>query len=146
MERYEYNLDEFMYVIVDNCLIINKREVQVSRKGLLNTNLTDTTILEVKAENESYPLSYKGILNKLLCKFTARVLKEISIFRNRIKDGEYFRDGYYYLENINISYCELCADDCKREILNLLEHLNLDFYMKIRLSNGSIIKFVNSTI
>ena len=73
MERYEYNLDEFMYVIVDNCLIINKREVQVSRKGLLNTNLTDTTILEVKAENESYPLSYKGILNKLLCKFTARV-------------------------------------------------------------------------
>jgi len=73
-------------------------------------------------------------------------LKEISIFRNRIKDGEYLIDGYHYLEKINISYCGLCADDCKREILNLLQHLNLDFYMKIRLSNGSIIRFVNSVI
>jgi len=68
MERYEYNLDEFMYEIVDNRLIINKREVQVSRQELLNTNLTYSTILEVKSENKNYPLSYKEILDKLLCR------------------------------------------------------------------------------
>ena len=146
MDRFEYNLDDYEYVIVDNCLIINRREVQVSREELLNTSLAYSTILEVNSGNESYPSSYKGILDKILVKFTARRLKDISIFRNRIKDGECLTDGYHYLENINISYCGLCADDCKRELLNLLNHLNIDFYMRIRLNNGNIIRFANSLI
>ena len=67
MDRYEYNLDNFEYVIVDNCLIINRKVVNISRQELLNTSLVYSTILEVNSGNESYPLSYKGILDKLLC-------------------------------------------------------------------------------
>jgi hypothetical protein len=59
MDRYEYNLDNFEYVIVDNCLIINRKVVNISRQELLNTSLAYSTILEVNSGNESYPLSYK---------------------------------------------------------------------------------------
>ena len=66
-------------------------------------------------------------------------MKQISKYP--IIDGEFLENGYYYIERLNISYKGLCANNCKKEILNLLEHTGDTFEIKIKLSNGRIIIF-----
>lgn len=133
MEEFKFDLNNYIYEIIDNILIINKQD-------LINYDLTNSKILDIKFNNENYPVTYRGIICKLLCEFTAKELKQISINKYRIKDGEYSEKGYYYIEKINISYPPLCSNECIREILNLIDNLkNKDFYIKIKLQNNLII-------
>ena len=108
---------------------------------MLRTNLTDSKIIEASYENGILPLTYKGILDNILPEFTAKKLKEISLHKSRIIDGEYTDNGYYYLEKINISYPGLCANDVMKEILNLLGYLSFNFQLTIKLKDGRYLKF-----
>jgi hypothetical protein len=94
----------------------------------------------VSIDNKEVQLDYKAILDRILIEFTAKKLKEISLYKHIIKDGRYCLSGYYYLEKINISYRGLRANDIKKEILNLMEYLNVKFEIKIKLKNGKIVK------
>ena len=87
-------------------------------------------------------MSYKGILDNILIEFSAKKLKQISIFRQRIIDGENTDKSGYYLEKINITYPTLCANDCKREILNLISYLNINFQIIIKLFDCRYIKYI----
>jgi len=141
MDEYSYDLDDFNYEVIDNTLIVKRKEIEISEELLFRTDLTYSTILSAKYNDDIYPTSYKGILDKLLCYFTAKKLKEISLFTSRIKDGEYPYDGHYYIEKLNISYVGLSSNDSKKEILNLLKHLDCEFELKIKLNNNRIIIF-----
>jgi len=139
MEDLIYNLDNYDYEIINNNLIIKTKEYEISKEDLLNTDLNKSTIKNFIENNEIFPLSYKGILRRLLIKFSAKKLKEISLFKLLIKDGEIKNNGYFYLEKINISYHGLCNNDCIKEIINLIEYLDIKFEIKIKLSNGIIL-------
>lgn len=141
MEEYQYDLNLYNYEIINNNIIIKRRDIELSREDFINTDLTYSTIIYANINNENLPLSYKGILNKLFLKFTARTLKSISLFGIRIKDGEYYDNGYYYIEQLNISYFGLSANDSKKEIINLIYNLDINFEIKIKLINGTIIIF-----
>lgn len=144
MTECTYNLDKFNYEIVNNNLIVKRKDIYVNKDELLNTNLSTSTILSVFSNSESYPLSYKGILETLLLKFSsAKKLKGLVIYRDRIKDGEYPYDGHYYIEKFNISYKDFLMNfnDNVKEILNLLNHLKINFELKIKLYDGKIIIF-----
>ena len=143
MEEYTYNLHNFDYEIVNNNLIVKRKEVYVSKDELLRTNLSSSIILSAFSNTESFPLSYRGILKELLLKFTAKKLKELVIYRDRIKDGEIDYNGYYYIEKLNISYKDFLMNfnDNVKEILNLLNHLKINFELKIKLYDGKIIIF-----
>jgi len=138
MEVARYSKNDYEIIETDNQIII-KFKTEINRIDLLELDLTHSTIISVVNNDEIYPNSYKGILDKILCKFTAKRLKQIS--KHPIIDGEFVENGYYYIENLNISYRGLCANDCKKEILNLLEHTGDTFEIKIRLCNGRIIIF-----
>ncbi len=146
MDEYLYDLDDFDYEISNNTLIVKRKEIEVSEEVLFRTDLTYSTILSAKYNDNIYPTSYKGILDRLLCNFTAKKLKEISLFTSRIKDGEYPYNGHYYIEELNISYVGLSSNDSKKEILNLLNHLNCNFELKIKLDNNKIIIFKKSLL
>ena len=141
MDEYSYDLDDFEFEVINNTIKIKRKEIEISEELLFRTDLTYSTILSAKCNDDIYPTSYKGILDILLCNFTAKKLKEISLFTSRIKDGEYPYDGHYYLEELNISYIGLSSNDSKKEILNLLNHLNYKFELKIKLNNNKIIIF-----
>ena len=141
MDEYSYDLDDFEYEVIDNTIKIKRKETEISEELLFRTDLTYSIILSAKCNGDIYPTSYKGILDILLCNFTAKKLKEISLFTSRIKDGEYPYDGHYYLEELNISYIGLSSNDSKKEIINLLNHLNYKFELKIKLNNNKIIIF-----
>lgn len=148
MEEYTYNLHNFDYEIVNNNLIVKRKEVYVSKDELLRTNLSSSIILSAFSNTESFPLSYRGILKELLLKFTAKKLKELVIYRDRIKDGEIDYNGYYYIEKLNISYKDFLMNfnDNIKEILNLLNHLKINFELKIKLCDGKIIIYKNVLI
>ncbi len=141
MNEISYTLDDFDYEISNNTLIVKRKEIEVSADLLSKTDLTYSIILSATTNEGIYPTSYKGILDILLCNFTAKKLKEISLFTSKIKDGEYEYDGYYYLEKLNISYITLSSNDSKKEILNLLNHLDIKMELKIKLNNNRIIIF-----
>jgi len=141
MEEFKYDLTYFKYEIKDNCIIIKTKEYEIDNDELLRTDLTNSYIIYAINDNGKLPLSYKGILDKLLIDFSAKKLKEISLFKSRIIDGEFTDNGYYYLEKINISYKELSINDCMKEILNLLNYLCMNFQIKIMLYDGKYLKF-----
>ena len=141
MEQFKYDLTYFTYVIKDNKIIIKTKEYEIDNDELLITDLTNSYIMNAFDDNGKLPLSYKGILDKFLIEFTAKKLKEISLYKSRIIDGEFTDKGYYYLEDINISYQELSNNDCMKEILNLLNHLTINFQIKILLNDGKYLKF-----
>lgn len=138
MEVARYSKNDYEIIEIDNQIII-KFKTEINRIELLELDLTYSIIISAINNDEIYPNSYKGILDKILCKFTAKRLKQISKYP--IIDGEFLENGYYYIERLNISYKGLCANDCKKEILNLLEHTGDTFEIKIKLSNGRIIIF-----
>lgn len=140
MQEIQYDLNLYDYEIINNNLIIKKKEVELNREEFLNADLTHSTIIYVKLDNDdNLPLSYKGILNKIMRRLTARRFKNISLFRTRIRDGEYHDNGYYYIEELNISYIGLSANDCKREIINIIDNLDINFEIKIYHNNRIII-------
>ena len=141
MEEFKYDLTYFKYEIKDNKIIIKTKEYEIDNDELLRTDLTNSYIINAFNDNEKLHKSYKGILNNFLIEFTAKKLKEISLFKSKIIDGEFTDKGYYYLEDINISYQELSNNDCMKEILNLLNHLTINFQIKIMLNDGKYIKY-----
>jgi hypothetical protein len=141
MEEFKYDLSYFNYEIIDNNIIIKTKEFEISNEDLLKIDLTNSYILNAVNDNGKLPKTYKELLDKLLIEFSAKKLKEISLLKNKIKDGEFFEDGYYYIEKINISYVKLSVNDCKKEILNLIEHLKSNFLLIIKLNDGKCIKF-----
>jgi hypothetical protein len=143
MEEFKYDLTYFKYEIKDNKIIIRTKVYEIDNEELLRTDLTNSYIMNAFNNNGRLPLNYKGILNKLLIEFTAKKLKEISLFKSKIIDGEYTDKGYYYLEDINISYQELSTNDYMKEILNLLNHLKSNFQIQILLNDGKYLKFKN---
>jgi hypothetical protein len=145
--EHKFDLDIFTYKIINNQIIINLKENDITKDELLNTDLTYSSILDVTINNEICDIkSYKGILDYLLCNFTAKKLKEISIFKHLILDGEHHKNGYYYLELPNISFVVLSSNASCKEIINLISHLNIKFYIKIKLVNGNIVKFTSNVI
>jgi hypothetical protein len=140
IEEYDYDLNYYKFEIIDNIIKIKINENEITKEELLKTDLTYSNILEALYDIEYFPLNYKGILDKLLIKFSAKKLKKISLFNSRIRDGECFQIGYY-IETINITYPKLSTNDIKKEILNLIYHLNIDFQIRIKLKNEKIIKF-----
>jgi len=141
MEEFKYDLTYFEYEIKDNNIIIKTKEYEINNEELLRIDLTNSYLIKAFNDNGRLPLTYKGILDKILIEFKAKKLKEISLFKSRIIDGEYTDKGYYYLEDINISYQELSNNDCMKEILNLLNHLTINFQIKILLNDGKYLKF-----
>ena len=141
MEEFKYDLDYFNYEIIGNNIIIKTKEFEISKQDLLSIDLTHSQIINAFNDNGKLSLTYKGILDKLLQEFSAKKLKEYSVNSSRIIDGEYTDKGYYYLEKINISYPPLSANDCKKEIINLIYILDMSFQLKIRLNDGRYIKF-----
>jgi hypothetical protein len=141
MQEIRYDLNLYNYEIVNDIIIIKKKEVELTKEDFLNTDLTYSTIISANMNNDYLPLSYKGIVEKLLVRFSARRLKNISLFKTRIKDGEFYDNGYYYIEELNISYFGLSSNDCKKEIINLIYNLDVNFEIKIKLINGTIIIF-----
>ncbi len=144
MEEFKYDLDYFNYEIINNKIIIKTKEYEITNNELLKTDLTNSYILNAINDNGRLPKTYKGLIDKLLIEFSAKKLKEISLFKNEIKDGECLDDGYYYIEKNNISYLNLSINDCKKEILNLINHLNSNFLLIIRLNDCKCIKFKKS--
>lgn len=122
-------------------------EKKINKDELLKLNLTYSSILSAKIGDEILPYSYKEILDKLILKFTANKLKRVSLFANNIKDGEFREEdnNYYYIEELNISYCVLSSNDSIKEILNLLYHLNMSFEIKIKLMDKIIVEYNNNT-
>lgn len=141
MEEFKYDLTYFTYEIKDDNIIIKTKEYEIDNEELLRTDLTNSYIINAINDKGRLPLNYKGILDKILIEFTAKKLKEISLFNSRIIDGEFTNKGYYYLEDINISYPELSSNDCMKEILNLLNYLRCNFQIKIRLNDGKYLKY-----
>lgn len=141
MEEFKYDLTYFTYEIKDDNIIIKTKEYEIDNEELLRTDLTNSYIINAINDKGRLPLNYKGILDKILIEFTAKKLKEISLFNSRIIDGEFTNKGYYYLEDINISYQELSSNDCMKEILNLLNYLRCNFQIKIRLNDGKYLKY-----
>jgi hypothetical protein len=141
MEEFKYDLTYFKYEINDNKIIIRTKVYEMNNEELLTTDLTNSYIMNAYNNNGRLPLNYKGILNKLLIEFTAKKLKEISLFKSKIIDGEFTDKGYYYIEDINISYQELSTNDYMKEILNLLNYLKCNFQIQIILNDGKYLKY-----
>jgi hypothetical protein len=141
MEEFKYDLNYFEYEIINNNIIIKSKEYEIDNEELLSIDLTNSYIIKAINDKGRLPLTYKGILDKFLIEFSAKKLKEISLFESRIIDGEYSVKGYNYLEKINISYPDLCANKCIKEILNLINYLNNNFELIIRLNDGKYIKY-----
>jgi len=136
----EYDLNEYKFEIMNKKIFIMIKEYEIKKEELLSIDLTHSQILYASIDNKEVPLAYKAILDKILIEFTAKKLKEVSLFKHTIKDGRYCQSGYYYLEKINISYRGLRANHIKKEILNLMEYLHVKFEIKIKLKNGKIVK------
>jgi len=141
-EIFKYNLINYNSNILENKIKLIIKEYFLNKEDLLKTDLTKTSILNIKIDDEDlYLETYKEILDTILIKFSAKKLKNISLFKSRIRDGEGIQT-LYYLEKINISYPYLCANDCKKEILNLIYHIDITFEINIRLKNGKFVKFI----
>jgi hypothetical protein len=141
-EIFKYTLINYNSNILENKIKLKIKEYLYSKEQLLKTDLTKTSILKIKIDDDDlYLETYKEILDNILIKFSAKKLKNISLFKSRIRDGEGIQ-SLYYLEKINISYPYLCANDCKKEILNLIYHIPNTFEINIRLKNGKIVKFI----
>jgi|LakMenEpi03Aug12_release.lakeMendotaPanAssembly.Ray.scaffolds.fasta_scaffold385792_2 hypothetical protein len=140
-EIFKYDLINYNSNILENKIKLKIKELFLNKEQLLKTDLTKTSILKIKIDDEElYLETFKDILDTILIKFSAKKLKNISLFKSRIRDGEGIQ-SLYYIEKINISYPYLCANDCKREILNLIYYLDNKFEIEIRLKNGKIVKF-----
>jgi hypothetical protein len=140
-EIFKYDLINYNSNILENKIKLKIKELFLNKEQLLKTDLTKTSILKIKIDDEElYLETFKEILDTILIKFSAKKLKNISLFKSRIRDGEGIQ-SLYYIEKINISYPYLCANDCKREILNLIYYLDNKFEIEIRLKNGKNVKF-----
>jgi hypothetical protein len=140
-EIFKYDLINYNSNILENKIKLKIKELFLNKEQLLKTDLTKTSILKIKIDDEElYLETFKDILDTILIKFSAKKLKNISLFKSRIRDGEGIQ-SLYYIEKINISYPYLCANDCKREILNLIYYLDNKFEIEIRLKNGKNVKF-----
>ena len=140
-EIFKYDLINYNSNILENKIKLKIKELFLNKEQLLKTDLTKTSILKIKIDDEElYLETFKEILDTILIKFSAKKLKNISLFKSIIRDGEGIQ-SLYYIEKINISYPYLCANDCKREILNLIYYLDNKFEIEIRLKNGKNVKF-----
>jgi len=76
MEVARYSKNDYEIIENDKQIII-KFKTEINKQDLLETDLTSSTIISAVNNGTSYPNSYRGILNILLCKFTAKNLKQI---------------------------------------------------------------------
>jgi len=102
MEEIEYNLTDYDYEIINGKIKIKTKIYEYNINELLIEELTDSSIIKATNNNGNLTLSYKGLLDNILCEFTAKKLKEKSIYKNRIIDGIYTYKGYHILHYVLI--------------------------------------------
>jgi hypothetical protein len=140
-EEFRYELISYNSMIKENKIRLFLKEYEIMKDQLLKTDLSNSKILEVIINNDKYHFtSFKELNEELLSRHSVKKLKKISLYKNRIKDGDGIH-SLYYIEKMNISYPNLCVNDYKKEILNLIEHLDMTIQLKIKLKNGKIIKY-----
>lgn len=140
------NIEYYNLNFVDGSLIITPKIKNVNKKRLFKYNLKKSSILKclIKKNNEiiSTNKTYRSILIDIYKTMPInKIIKNTQFnFKSTNENGE---KGYYWCDEINMSFQNKDSTGTLKEIINMVNLDNMTIDITIKLNEGIIINFNN---
>jgi len=139
------NIKDYIWEFIDNDLILTKKIKYITEKELQFISLTGSTILDCIVSNDkniviTEKIKFRSILLDIWKTLPIQKILQTSTFNFKFSK-ENGLNGYYYNDDIKISFQNKDANGTFTEIIKQIKENQYKIYIKILLQNNNIIEF-----
>lgn len=141
------NIENYNLKMDGKNLILTPKIIRINEYKFLNKCLKFSKILFCKVKTQENRIittrtKYKRILNDIWCDMDFQKFTKTTLFNFKI-GNQHYKNGFQYIEKLNISTQTKDNNGCKQELINMIKVNNLKIKLKIKLHDNSIILFKN---
>lgn len=138
------NISDYILDITGDKLIIMRNLIEITESNYKSFDFKHSVILECKINNNSVSkLKYKPIISELWEYLNSKD-KDFKIHTTmNYEEGSRNTNGFNYITKLNMSVQGKDAFGSFCEIFKLVNVFDIDFYIKLKLSNNKVVYFEN---
>ena len=117
----------------------------IDKKTLLSTCLTSSEIISCKITNQDNEINLEKLNYRSIFIYLAKTLtgRQVIILFTHTKPGKHTTEGFNYIEELQISFQGKNANGGIKDILTIIEKMNYNINICIKLNDNKIITYKN---